>query len=66
MHLCVDDSGEQVQARDVDGLAGHAIADRADPGNAAVSHANVRWPLARLVEDGSALEDKIEGLGQGF
>ncbi len=43
------------------------LADRADLGDAAVPDANIGKPLAVLIDDGGAFEDKIEGLGQvGF
>ena len=64
MHLAVDHAWENVQARGVDSLPREPLADRADLGDAAVSHANICKPLARLIDDGSAFEDKIEGLGQ--
>ena len=41
-----------------------ACADRADLGDAAVPHANIGESFAGLIDDGSAFEDKIEGLGQ--
>ena len=40
------------------------VADRADLGDAAVPDANIGKPLAGLIDDGSAFEHKIEGLGQ--
>ena len=64
MHLAVDHAGQDVQAGGVDGLAGEPFADRADLGDAAVPHANIGKPLAVMIDDGSAFEHEIEGLGQ--
>ena len=64
MHLAVDHAGENVQAGSVDGLPRRASADRADLGDAAVPDANIGKPLARVIDDGSAFEHEIEGLGQ--
>ena len=66
MHLGVDDAGQDMQARRVDGLARHALADRADLGDAAVPDADIGEPLASMIDDGRAFEDKIEGFGQGL
>ena len=41
MHLGVDHAGQNMEAGGVDGLAGEALADRADLGDAAVPDANI-------------------------
>ena len=66
MNLAIDHPGQDVEAGGVDGLAGHALADGADLGDAAVPHANIGKSFAGMIDDGSAFEDKIEGLGQGL
>ena len=66
MYLSVNDAGQDVEAGGVNGLAGHALADRADLGDAPISYANIGQPLAGLIDDGAAFEDKIECLGQGL
>ncbi len=64
MHLAVDHAGQNVEAGGIDGLAGHALADRPDLGNAPIPYANIGSPLAGLIDDGAAFEHKIEGIGQ--
>ena len=66
MHLGVDDARQDMEARGVDGLAGHPLPDRADLGDPAVPHANIGEPLAGMIDEGPTFEDKIEGLGQGL
>ena len=41
MHLAVDHAGQNVETGGIDGLAGHALADRPDLGDAPLPHANI-------------------------
>ena len=64
MHLCVDDTRQDVQAGGVQGLArvlGREVANRND---SAVLHTDIGKPFARMIDEGRAFDEEIEGFGQ--
>ena len=65
MHLAVDDARQDMQPRGVYGLAGKPLGDFADGDDAPVSHPDIGKPLARMIDEGPAFENEVEGFGQG-
>ena len=62
MHLAVDDAGQDMQPAAVDALAGGGAAKIADPGDPPAGHPEVARGRAVVIDDGSAVQDEIEGL----
>ncbi len=63
MALAVDDAGQDVQPLGVEGLGRLGAAQRPDGGDLAGAHADIAWRDAVRGGDGSAADQKIEGLG---
>ncbi len=65
MDLAVDHPRQDMEPGRVDGLARDAFGDVADGGDAAIPHADIGKPLARVIDEGAAFENEVEGFSQG-
>jgi hypothetical protein len=64
MHLAIDNPGQDVQAPSIYGAAGVRGGDVAKSGNTAIAYGKIGHAFAGVIDDGRALKDKIEGVGQ--
>ena len=64
MNLAVDDAGQHVQARHVDGFAGVGLGEIAEFGDPAGGHADVARHPPVMIDDRAVAQDQIEGFGQ--
>ena len=65
MDLAVDHPRQDMEPACVDGLACDAFGDVADGGDAAIPDADIGKPFARVIDEGAAFENEVEGFSQG-